>query len=90
MALNIKNKKVEDLINQVVSITGENKTEAVLKALEERKQRLSLFIKPESEVQRKMEFLQDEIWSVIPETELGRKLSKEEKERILGFGPEGV
>ncbi|MCZ7674332.1 MAG: type II toxin-antitoxin system VapB family antitoxin [Chloroflexi bacterium] len=42
MALNIKNKEVENLLEEVVRLTGESKTEAVRKALEERHHRLSL------------------------------------------------
>ena len=90
MALNIKNKKVESLVEEVVAITGENKTEAILKALEDRKQKLALCIQPKSKTQRKQEFLQNEIWPLIPKEQMGRVLTKEQEENILGFGPEGV
>ena len=36
MALNIRNSKTEKLANELASLTGESKTEAVTKALEER------------------------------------------------------
>ncbi len=42
MALNIKNQDVESLVEQVVQMTGESKTVAVRRALEERLKRLSL------------------------------------------------
>ncbi len=42
MALNIKNPYVESLLAEVALITGESKTEAVRKALEERRQRCFL------------------------------------------------
>ena len=42
MALNIKNQDVENLLDEVVQMTGESKTEAIRKALEERRQRLAL------------------------------------------------
>ena len=41
MAVNIKNERVERLINEVAALTGESKTEAVRKALEERRDRLA-------------------------------------------------
>jgi hypothetical protein len=34
--------------------------------------------------------LEREIWPQIPEAELGRRLSRAERETILGYGPEGV
>ena len=37
MALNIKNEKVEQLAKEVADITGESKTAAILRALEERR-----------------------------------------------------
>jgi antitoxin VapB len=36
------------------------------------------------------EWLETEIWPRIPEEERGKRLTKEEVEDILGFGPEGV
>ena len=36
------------------------------------------------------EWLEQEIWPHIPEKELGKPLTKEEVEDMLGFGPEGV
>jgi antitoxin VapB len=39
---------------------------------------------------RWIEFLESEIWPAIPREQLGRRLSKEEEEAIVGFGPEGV
>jgi antitoxin VapB len=40
MGLNIKNKDVERLIDEVTLLTGESKTEAVRRSLEERRARL--------------------------------------------------
>ena len=42
MALNIKNQEVERLAAEVSELTGESKTQAIRKALEERKSRLEL------------------------------------------------
>ena len=41
MALNIKNASVENLALELSQLTGESKTEAIRRALEERKQRLA-------------------------------------------------
>jgi hypothetical protein len=35
-------------------------------------------------------FLEEEVWPNLPPNERGRALSKREKEKILGYGPEGV
>ncbi len=90
MALNIKNRNVENLLAEVVKITGESKTEAVRKSLEERRRRLSLrFIIPQEKT-RILSFLQDEIWPQIPSNLLGVRLTKDEEDEILGFGELGV
>ena len=90
MALNIKNETVERLVTEVARLTGETKTEAVRRALEERKARLAFRITENDRGARIRRFLENEVWSQIPEQELGRPLTKDEKEKILGYGPEGV
>ena len=90
MALNIKNQDVEKLLEEVVQMTGETKTEAVRKALAERHRRLKLrSLTPRSDI-RLLTFLEDEVWPRIPADQLGKRLSKEEKEAILGLGEFGV
>jgi antitoxin VapB len=89
MALNIKSPEVERLASELAKITGESKTEAVRKALEQRKASLSVGINM-GKRERWIEFLESEIWPEIPKEQLGRRLSKEEEEAILGFGPEGI
>lgn len=42
MAMNIKNDKVERLAEELAHMTGESKTAAILRALEERKERIAL------------------------------------------------
>ena len=90
MALNIKNQDVETLLSSVVNMTGESKTEAVRKALEERWQRLTLRFMVRTSSDRLDTFLNEEIWSQIPVELLGTKLSKAEEEQILGLGELGI
>jgi antitoxin VapB len=90
MALNIKNLEVERLVDEVAKIAGESKTEAVRKALEERRERLAFQVPPRDRRAEVMRYLEREVWPKIPSELLGRGLTREEQEEILGFGPEGV
>ncbi|MEZ4595023.1 MAG: type II toxin-antitoxin system VapB family antitoxin [Chloroflexota bacterium] len=90
MAVNIKNLDVENLLNEVVNLTGETKTEAIRKALEERRTRLSLRFANPDKRQRLFALLEEEIWPQIPADQLGKRLSKEEEEALLGYGEFGV
>ncbi|WP_374688788.1 type II toxin-antitoxin system VapB family antitoxin [Promineifilum sp.] len=79
MSVNLKNPDVEKLLDEVVQMTGETKTEAVRKALEERRQRLVMqTIVPQDEAQF-LAFLNDEIWSTVPPELLGTQLTKAEE-----------
>ncbi len=89
MALNIKNPHVERLAADVAALTGESKTEAIRKALEERKSRLGLG-SVQGGRERWLEFLEREVWPTIPPAQLGRTLTREEEDDILGYGPEGI
>jgi antitoxin VapB len=90
MPLNIKNPNVERLIDELAGLTGETKTEAVRKALEERRARLSYHISARSRGARLKRLLEHEVWPELPKQELGRRLSRREEETILGYGKEGV
>ena len=90
MALNIKNQAVETLVAEVAAFTGESKTEAVRRALEERRARLPDQRSELDRGKRLRRLLESEIWTLVPQCEVGRRLSKEEEESILGFGTEGV
>ena len=90
MALNIKNPEVERLATEVAALTGESKTEAIRQALSERHQRLRVRIPASARADRIQRFLSREIWSRVPPDQLGHSPSREERERILGLGPDGV
>ena len=80
MALNIKNADVERLASEVARLTGESKTEAIRKALDERRRRL----KGPSVAERRrrvIRLLETRIWPSIPKKDLGRRITRAEKER---------
>jgi len=75
MALNIKNAQVEELAAEVAEITGESKTEAIRRALEERRRRLSFQIAQENRGDELRSFLEREVWSVIRARSASRRLA---------------
>jgi antitoxin VapB len=89
MGLNIKNDAVERLVAEVAELAGETKTEAVRRALEERKERLELR-GGTLDREAMLDFLEREIWAKLPSGVRGRPVSKQEREEILGYGPEGA
>ena len=89
MALNVKNAEVEQLAAEVAKMAGETKTEAIRRALIERRQRLVYRVGDAGE-SRLRRFLEDEVWPLVPPQERGRRLTRDEEDEILGYGPEGV
>ena len=89
MALNIKNADVERLATEVARLTGESKTEAIRRALEERQRRLRS-VSADSRRARVLRFLEKKVWPTLPKGQMGRRLSRAEEDEILGYGPEGV
>lgn len=89
MALNIKNAEVELLATEVARMAKESKTEAIRKALEERKLRLCVRSTPEAKAQQIKKFLETEVWPHVPKNILGKRITKREREEILGYGPNG-
>jgi len=85
MALNIKDPETERLAAEVAALTGKTKTGAVRYAL--RQVLASLSRPPVSQREERLtRFLQEEIWPLVPPEELGKPMSKAEREEILGFG----
>jgi antitoxin VapB len=89
MALTLKNPQVEALASEVAELAGESKTEAVRRALLERRDRMRLMRggRPKRDLRR---FLETHVWPTIPRKVLGRKVTKNDVEKYLGFGPGGV
>jgi antitoxin VapB len=90
MALNIKNPEVVQLTTDVARLAGETKTEAIRRALIERKARLQAKGGHLNRKESLLQFLEREVWPHVPPGELGRTLTREEEDDILGFGPDGV
>ena len=90
MALNIKDPETEKLAAEVAAITGESKTRAVKVALQERRQRLAVRVVRRDGVQELRRFLEQEVWPQVPRRVLGKRVTRREREAILGYGPEGV
>jgi antitoxin VapB len=89
MTININNTSVEKLLDEITQLTGESRTEAVRKALEERRHRLETHTAAQEQIGM-LAFLQNEVWPHIPSAQTGVQLTKEEEERILGYGEQGV
>ena len=90
MALNIKSAEVERLAREVARMTGESKTEAIRRALEERRGRLALRVVRRDRRESILRFLEREIWAAVPRKLLGRRLTRKQESAILGYGPRGV
>lgn len=90
MALNIKNAEVERLAAEVARMAKETKTEAIRRALQDRKARLAVRTgTAQDRVAQIKEYLEREVRPLLP-PELRRKgISKREREKILGIGPHG-
>jgi len=88
VALNIKNPEVEKLAAEVAELAQETKTEAIRRALADRKEKLES--KPVRKKKRDLRaYLERHVWPFIPPEVLGKPITKEEREEILGIGPDG-
>ena len=90
MPLNIKNAEVEQLAEEISRLTGETKTEAIRRALAERRARLRIRVTAGARSRRIRRFLESEVWTRVPADQLGKAPTRREREQILGYGEEGV
>jgi antitoxin VapB len=90
MALNIKDPETERLAAEVAALTGESKTRAIRVALQERRERLGFRVKKRGRKAALLRFLEREVWPNVPEDQLGRRLTRDEEDEILGYGPFGA
>lgn len=85
--------ETERLAEEVAEIAGESKDEAIRKALEERKLQMVArggALNPQERAAKLRRFLEEKVWPSVPPEVRGKRLTKEEEEEILGFGPGGV
>jgi antitoxin VapB len=87
--LNLKNPEVERLAAEVARLAGESKTEAIRRALEERKRRLTGRSVADRR-QRVLRLLERRVWPTLDPAARGRRPSPAEEDDILGYGPDGV
>ena len=90
MAMNIKNDAVERLANEVARMTGETKTEAIRRSLEDRKRRLKAVPAGADRRTAVLAYLKKRVWPTVPKDQIGRTLSRAEEDDILGYGADGV
>jgi antitoxin VapB len=90
MALNIKDPETERLAAELAALTGDTKTGAIRKALQERRERLAFQVAPRERGQELLRFLETEVWPVVPRKALGKRLTRKEEDEILGYGPSGT
>ena len=90
MSLNIKNHEVEALVDEVARLAGESKTEAVRKALAERRDRLVFRDGGRRRGERFLSYLRESVWPEAPSDALDRRLTREEEDRILGYDKDGA
>jgi antitoxin VapB len=90
MALNIKDPETERLAEEVAAMTGESKTGAIRQALAERRQRLAWQLPGSTRREDLLRFLEREVWPLVPRAQRGKRLTRREEDRILGYGREGV
>jgi antitoxin VapB len=90
MALNIKNPEVERLAAEQARLTGQSKTETIRLALLARREQLAHQAGVGRRGESFLRFLEEEVWPRVPPQVLGRRLTRREKEEILGYGAEGV
>lgn len=89
MALNIKNVEVERLAGEVAKLAHETKTEAIRRALVERMARIQTPALKTAGRKSLREYMQQNVWPMMPAGELGRVMSRKEEDQILGYGPQG-
>lgn len=88
--MNIKDPETERLAAEVAELTGTTKTGAVRDALRHERDRLIAKRNADERGRRFVEFLERDIWPLIPPDVRGKPITKAEREEILGIGPDGV
>jgi antitoxin VapB len=88
MALSIKNREVERLAEELAQVMGESKTEAIRRALEERRQRMTSRVVPARRRDLVMRTIEREIWGTVPPELLDLPRDRAFEDRVLGYEEE--
>ena len=94
MAVNVTG-RIEELAGELSRLTGESATEAVERALLERKERVrekpdipELTPEQQKRYDEFIKVMEHKVWSKLPAHALGKSITKAEEEEILGIGPD--
>ena len=77
------------MAGEVAALARETKTEAIRRALVERRARLHARAGKPGGRKSLRDYLEQDVWPMIPAHELGRILNREQEDHILGYGPGG-
>ena len=78
------------LIKRIQELTGESKNDVLTRSLDERLRRLTTPLDQSERKQRILHFLETSVWSSLPDAALGQRITQDQEDEILGYGPEGV
>jgi antitoxin VapB len=78
------------LIKRIQELTGESKNDVLTRSLDERLRRLTTPLDQSERKQRILHFLETSVWSSLPDAAPGRRITQDQEDEILGYGPEGV
>lgn len=84
--------EIHDLRERLLQESGGdiNQLMARLKAEEAQDNNVYPCVTDDNREARLRRFLEQELWPIVPADQLGRRLSRDEEEAILGYGSEGV
>lgn len=94
MAQRFDDRETQQLATEIAKLTGESEEEAVRQALRERRERLGLPEPPRQgrrprTMEEMLHYMETVIWPQIPEDKRGGPpLTKAERAKLLGYGPE--
>lgn len=77
----IKNDQAVELLNDLTKLTGKGKTEVVIEALE----RYQKDLKEDTELERLIKFIEEDMHTMMKPEALGKAPTKEEIEEMLGM-----
>lgn len=89
MGLNIKNKKVEQLVDELARLKKTSKTEAIRIAAQAEIEREKAVQGGPDRWAKGIAYLEKNVWPNLNPKYRGKGIPQEEQDDILGYGPEG-